>query len=106
MAAWSYPWVGFGDIFDSLGSAEVHELFRHIDPAYQPQRFSQTVYLLRAGNDGYSTPDSTMDFYQEMSKYQKIYIRTLPNALHEVDDRFLSGVIGFYVSSHAKNLLR
>ena len=106
MAAWSYPWAGFGDIFDSLGSSNVHEVFRHIDPVYQPYRFNQTVYMLRAGNDESSTPDSTIDFYQKMSQNQKIYIRTLPNSLHEVDDRFLSGVSGFYVASQSVNLQR
>lgn len=106
LAAWSYLWAGFGNILDSLGSPEVHELFRHVDPIYQPYRFNQTIYMLRAGNDESSTPDSTIDFYNKMSQYQNIYIRTLPNALHEVDDRFLSGVIGFYVSSQSQNLTR
>merc|ERR1712233_113561 len=32
MAAWSYLWAGFGDIFDALGSRDVHEMFRHVDP--------------------------------------------------------------------------
>ena len=107
MAAWSHPWAGFGNIFDALGSREVHELFRHVDPVFQPYRFNQTIYMLRAGNDDqFPAPDSTINFYNKMSEYQKIYIRTLPNALHEVDDRFLSGVIGFYVSSQSLNLQR
>ena len=98
MAAWSYLWAGFGNIFDALGSRDVHEMFRHVDPAYQPQRFNQTVYMLRAGNDETSTPDSTLDFYNKMAQRQRIYIRTIPNALHEFDQRFVGGIVGFYVS--------
>ena len=73
MAAWSYPWAGFGNIFDSLGSMEVHELFRHVDPIYQPERFNQTIYMLRAGNDESSTPDSTIDHQKYIREHYDSY---------------------------------
>ena len=94
MAAWSYSWKGYGEIFDNLGSRNVHEVFRHVDPVFQRFRFDQPVLLIRAGNDESTTPDSTLHFYSKMSENQKIYIRTIPNALHETDKRFFSGVMG------------
>ena len=103
MAAWSYSWKGYGEIFDNLGSPAVHEVFRHIDPVFQRFRFNQPVLLIRAGNDESTTPDSTVHFYSKMAQNQKIYIRTIPNALHETDKRFFSGVMGFYVAQSYQN---
>ena len=51
MAGWSHHWAGFGDLFDDLGSRELWEVLRHVDPIYQPARFNHTVLMLRAGND-------------------------------------------------------
>ncbi len=51
MAGWSHHWAGFGDLFDDLGSRELWEVLRHVDPIYQPWRFNHTVLMLRAGND-------------------------------------------------------
>ena len=51
MVAWSYHWRGFGSIFDLIGSKQVFDLFRHVDPIYQTQRQSfvraniKTMYL-------------------------------------------------------------
>ena len=72
MAAWSYHWKGFGNIFDRIGSRQVFDLFRHVDPAYQKHRFTQDIYLLRAGNDESIVPDSTKDFYTQMSQNQRV----------------------------------
>ena len=51
MAGWSHHWAGFGDLFDDLGSRELWEVLRHVDPIYQPERFNQSILMLRAGND-------------------------------------------------------
>lgn len=101
MAGWSHHWAGFGDLFDDLGSRELWEVLRHVDPIYQPERFNHTILMLRAGNDEASVPDATYDFYDKMSKNQKIYLRSLPNSLHEIDERFRSTIEGFYVADRS-----
>lgn len=72
MAAWSYHWGGFGPIFDKIGSRPVYDLFRHVDPAFQMDRFKQDVLMLRAGNDESMVPDSTRDYYDKMAKNQRV----------------------------------
>lgn len=106
MAAWSYHWGGFGPIFDKIGSRPVYDLFRHVDPAYQNDRFKQDVLMLRAGNDESMVPDSTRDYYDKMANNQRVYLRTLPNALHgaELDSRFMIDIIAFYTASQSTNL--
>jgi len=103
MAGWSHHWAGFGDLFDDLGSRELAEVLRHVDPIYQPARFNHTVLMLRAGNDEASVPDATYDFYEKMNRNQKIYLRSLPNSLHEIDERFRNTIEGFYVAERSKN---
>ena len=117
MAGWSHHWAGFGDLFDDLGSRELWEVLRHVDPIYQPARFNHTVLMLRAGNDEASgesvfpflrtahfpVPDATYDFYEKMNRNQKIYLRSLPNSLHEIDERFRNTIEGFYVAERSKN---
>ena len=72
MAAWSYHWGGFGPIFDKIGSRPVYDLFRHVDPAFQMDRFKQDVLMLRAGNDESMVPDSTRDYYDKMAQNQRV----------------------------------
>ena len=72
MAAWSYYWKGFGHMFDQLGSKKVFDLLRHVDPVMQPHRFTQDVYMIRAGNDQASSPDATRHFYEKMTQNQKV----------------------------------
>ena len=72
MAAWSYHWGGFGPIFDKIGSRPVYDLFRHVDPAFQMNRFKQDVLMLRAGNDESMVPDSTRDYYDKMAQNQRV----------------------------------
>lgn len=50
-----------------------------------------------------SVPDATYDFFEKMNKNQKIYLRSLPNSLHEIDERFRNTIEGFYVAQRSQN---
>ncbi len=84
-------------IFKHLGTPEMEELQRLVDPYFYRARLTMPKFIMNASGDQFFLPDSSRFYFDDLLGDK--YLRYVPNADHGLDDTdALESLLAFYLT--------